>query len=331
MTNQRGTTSQLHSKTPSYLYRPNPSRRPHLDSNPSEIAAGRVETRSQRGRPGATPSHHRIKTVSRTAFEELLSSGTDAHVLPMGRGRPPQRIPAPARATTFDPSPYHPFPPGIRPRGTAPIYLPSPFPSHQLPPGFASSAPTAGSIFFSASHMMGHHSNVSLSTQEKNKLKEWIQTQARHFRSTYFSENSSTSNVALEIIRRLASAVDLLHVGKEPHENHQALHDIAQILAKGDVSPFEMVHSSLITKLYQYLTDDISIPNDRNQRLKLFLHVFTQLPNDSNDQNLKDFLFKLHQHRLNHEKSSATTILNHLINKLHGCINQLEQFPIRGQ
>ena len=24
-------------------------------------------------------------------------------------------------------------------------------------------------------------------------------------------------------------------------------------------------------------------------------------------------------------------ILSHLINKLHGCINQLEQFPIRGK
>ena len=51
-------------------------------------------------------------------------------------------------------------------------------------------------------------------------------------------------------------------------ENSKALRDIANIIAKGDVSPFEMVHSGLITKLFQYLTDDISIPNDRLERLK---------------------------------------------------------------
>jgi E3 ubiquitin-protein ligase TRIP12 len=171
-----------------------------------------------------------------------------------------------------------------------------------------------------------------LSSQEKAKLKEWIQTQAKTFRTNYFSNNSSTSNIALQIINRLASAVDSLHVGKDQIENGKSLLDIANIIAKGDVSPFEMVHSGLITKLFQYLTDDISIPNDRPARLKQFLNIFINLPLETeqdNEMNLKQYIIELHQSQLNQSKNIPHHVLNHLINKLHGCINQLEQFPIR--
>jgi hypothetical protein len=104
---------------------------------------------------------------------------------------------------------------------------------------------------------------------------------------------------------------------------------MANIIAKGDVTPFEMVHSGLITKLFQYLTDDISIPNDRLERLKLFLNVFINLPYDD-EKDLKQFIIELHQLQMNNGKSNQN-ILTHLINKLHGCINQFEQFPIRGK
>jgi E3 ubiquitin-protein ligase TRIP12 len=172
------------------------------------------------------------------------------------------------------------------PRAT-PIYVPSPF--------------TSGS-------------------QERNKLKEWIQHQAGLFRQTYFVHQS---NNALEIIHRLASAVELLHVTKTSAENAQALRDIAHIIANGDVSPFEMVHSGLISKLYQYLTDDLSTPHDRPQRLKQFLTIFSQLPiNEDEPEAWKHFIVELHQSRCD--------IFGHLVSKLHGCINQLEQFPIRG-
>ena len=162
-------------------------------------------------------------------------------------------------------------------------------------------------------------SQMILSSQDKVKLKEWIQTQAKTFHQTYFSNNS---NLALEIIHRLAQAVEHLHVGNDANENSQALRDIGNIIAHGDVSPFEMVHSGLITKLYQYLTDDISTPHDRSQRLKQFLNIFLPMPVD-NSRQFHEFIFELQQTK------STPTIFTHLVNKLHGCINQLEQFPIR--
>lgn len=173
-----------------------------------------------------------------------------------------------------------------------------------------------------------------LSSHEKAKLKEWIQTQAKTFRTTYFSQNSSNSNIALQIISRLASAVDSLHVGKDQLENGKALRDIATIIAKGDVSPFEMVHSGLITKLFQYLTDDISIPNDRPERLKQFLNIFINIPlemEQGSEGNLKQYIIELYQSQFNQSKNTTHNVFSHLINKLHGCINQLEQFPIRGK
>ena len=188
-----------------------------------------------------------------------------------------------------------------------------------VPMGFASSAPTASSLFVSNA--------FASANDEKNHLKDWIENQARHFRSTYFAENSSQSNIALEIIHRLASAVDRLHVGKEQQENQRALKDIAQILSKGDVSPFEIVHSGLISKLFQYLTDDLTVPNERVQRLKGFLQIFASVPEEKE---LKQFIVDLHHHQIQQEKSSGN-VLHHLISKLHGCVNQLEQFPIRGE
>lgn len=182
-------------------------------------------------------------------------------------------------------------------------------------------------------HVIHNPTQLTLSSQEKSRLKEWIQNQARHFRATYFTENSSTSNIALEIIRRLASAVDLLQVGKDHKDNTKALSDIANILAKGDVSPFEMVHSGLITKLFQYLTDDISIPNNRLERLKLFLHIFTSVPYENqsdHEKDLKEYIIELRQTHMHQEKPTQN-VLSHLTSKLHGCINQLEQFPIRGK
>ena len=38
------------------------------------------------------------------------------------------------------------------------------------------------------------------------------------------------------------------------------------------------LHSGLITKLLQYLTDDISIPHDRPERLQQFLNIFINIP-----------------------------------------------------
>jgi E3 ubiquitin-protein ligase TRIP12 len=325
----RGAATQLHPKTQSNPYRGTASsRRYQTEPNPAK-----VETRSQRGRIPPPSSSSRIKASTRSMFEEMTSSTPpETSSIPATRPRSTRGGAAAGffRPPTFDSSPYYPLPTGSRPRPSTPIYVPSPF-SQQAP--YASSAPAAASLMMSTSMptsvLHQHQPQGTLSSQEKSKLKEWIQTQAENFRATYFSINSSTSNSALQIINRLAAAIDILHVGKDTAENTKALRDIANIIAKGDVTPFEMVHSGLITKLFQYLTDDISIPNDRLERLKLFLNVFINLPYED-EKDLKNFIIELYQLQLNNGKSNQN-ILTHLISKLHGCINQLEQFPIRGK
>jgi len=326
----RGAATQLHPKTQSFPYRGTASsRRYHTESNPTKI-----ETRSQRGRIPPTSSNSRIKTSARSMFEEMTSSTPpDPSSI---RARPTRGATSSGffRPTTADPSPYYVLPTGSRPRPSTPIYVPSTY-LQQPSYSYASSAPAAASLMVSSSMPRStihqQRSQVTLSSQEKSKLKDWIQTHAQNFRATYFSHNSSTSNIALQIINRLASAVDILHVGKDNLENSKALRDIANIIAKGDVTAFEMVHTGLITKLFQYLTDDISVPDERLERLKLFLNIFMNIPLDNEDEkDLKQFIIELHHTQLSNGKTNMN-ILSSLISKLHGCINQLEQFPIRGK
>jgi hypothetical protein len=296
--------------------------RRYYTTSESHPATTRIETRSQRAR---LP-----KTSTRSMFEEFSSRSiagrstgasfsTGTLDIGLGRGRPTRGHVAPPvlfrPTSTFDPSTYYPRPP---------IYVPSPY-------AYATGAPAAASLISQVTPQQ--QSQIILSSQEKAKLKEWIQNQAKNFRTNYFSNNSSTSNIALQIINRLASAVDSLHVSKDHIENGKALRDIANIIAKGDVSPFEMVHSGLITKLFQYLTDDISMPNDRPERLKQFLNIFINIPlENEQDQetNLRQFILELSHSQL-HQGKIQHHVLSHLINKLQGCINQLEQFPIRGE
>lgn len=283
-----------------------------------------------------------MKSSARSMFEEMIAS------------TPPDSSsmrPRPARGggggsatgsgffrptTTVDPSSFFTLQVGGRPRPSTPIYVPSTY-LQQSPFGYAASAPAAASLMMSSTMprptLHQQHSHAALTSHEKSKLKEWIQTQAKNFRATFFSNTASTSNIALQIINRLASAVDILHVGKDQAENTKALRDIANIIAKGDVTPFEMVHSGLITKLFQYLTDDISVPNDRLERLKLFLYVFIAIPQGNEDEkDLKHFIVELHRLQLNNNNGKQNqNVLSSLITKLHGCINQLEQFPIRGK
>jgi E3 ubiquitin-protein ligase TRIP12 len=304
------------------LPKPTTTRRYYTTSESHPVTT-RIETRSQRAR---LP-----KTSTRSMFEEFSSRSiagrgttgasfsTGTLDINLGRSRPTRGNITPSvlfrPTSSFDPSTYYPRPP---------IYVPSPY-------AYTSSAPAAASLISQVTPQQ--QSQIILSSQEKAKLKEWIQNQAKTFRTNYFSNNSSTSNIALQIMNRLASAVDILHVGKDQIENGKALRDIANIIAKGDVSPFEMVHSGLITKLFQYLTDDISIPNDRPERLKQFLNIFINIPLENeqdNEINLRQYIIELYHSQLNQGKIQHH-ILSHLINKLHGCINQLEQFPIRGK
>jgi len=347
-THRSTTTTQLHPKNQSNPYRStmtttsSSSRRSQTDSNQTKI-----ETRSQRARVPPPSSTARIKLSTRSIFDEMSSTTTtptETPAMPINRPRPVRAGTNSDffRPTIFDQASYYHPSTGSRPRPTTPIYVPSSYLQQQSPFAYASSAPPAASLLLStsmpvttttaAATALRQRSNEEpFSTQDKSKLKEWIKIQAKNFRSTYFPNNSSTSNIALQIIHRLASAVDSLQVGKDQTENLKALRDIANIIAKGDVTPFEMVHSSLITKLFQFLTDDITIPKDRPERLKLFLHIFVNLPlensKDDDEKEFKHFMLELHHSQQTNKTNSS--ILSHLISKLHGCINQLEQFPIR--
>jgi len=55
------------------------------------------------------------------------------------------------------------------------------------------------------------------------------------------------------------------------------LREIASVISDSDVSSFEIIHSGLISKLVSYLTvhDQSSC---RNDRLRVFLHVFASCP-----------------------------------------------------
>ncbi|CAF0758204.1 unnamed protein product [Rotaria sordida] len=337
------------SKTPSLPYRTTAATTTTTTTTTSSSSSRRytesnvpkIETRSQRSRIPPTSSNSRIKPSLHSMFDEMTSSSTPSDTsssIPIGRGRSTRGGSGGGatnsgffRPTSFDTSSHYGSTINNRLHPTTPIYVPSPYLQQQAYT-YATSAPAAASLIMSTSlSSRQQQSQITLTTQEKAKLKEWIHNQAQNFRINYFSNNSSTSNIALQIINRLAAAVDTLHVGKDHLENTKALRDIANIIAKGDVTPFEMVHSGLITKLFQYLTDHISLPNDRLDRLKLFLHTFMNIPHentDDNEKDLKQFIIDLYHTQLNNGKSNQN-ILSHLICKLQGCINQLEQFPIR--
>ena len=59
------------------------------------------------------------------------------------------------------------------------------------------------------------------------------------------------------------------------------LREISAIVSDSDVSSFEIIHSGLISKLITYLTEPTLTHNQRscrNDRLRIFLHVFAGCP-----------------------------------------------------
>ncbi|CAE1139214.1 unnamed protein product [Acanthosepion pharaonis] len=77
------------------------------------------------------------------------------------------------------------------------------------------------------------------------------------------------------MLNRLCSATDNLTI--EEDNGIQALQEICDIMRSSDVSPFEVIHSGLVTKLLQYLTANSGIVI-RDERIRRFLHVFLNCP-----------------------------------------------------
>ena len=65
----------------------------------------------------------------------------------------------------------------------------------------------------------------------------------------------------------------------QKEQSVECLQDIANILTNSDVSPFEILHSGLVSRLLNFLTSNSGREAlNRNTRLKRFLHVFLHCP-----------------------------------------------------
>ena len=175
----------------------------------------------------------------------------------------------------------------------------------------------------------------------REKVKTWIREQANLFLSTYFSSplestpggaggvpgaagEVSSSFSALSILGELTSLVQRLDeqlsatpasTTLSPGQTKEILEQIRAIVADSDVSSFEILHSGLVRALLKYLT--LEAP-DRDERLRVFLREFLHCsPTSTDDVNASTAAM------------SAAPHLTALINKLSGCVNQLEQFPVR--
>lgn len=146
----------------------------------------------------------------------------------------------------------------------------------------------------------------------KEKVKSWIKEQAVRFLDQYFNSDTH-SHPALNMLNRLCSATDNLTI--EEDNGIQALQEICDIMRSSDVSPFEVIHSGLVTKLLQYLTANSGIVI-RDERIRRFLHVFLNCPAPDS----------LYVHEIDVSNPPA---LAPLVSKLIGCLHHLEQFQVK--
>lgn len=148
----------------------------------------------------------------------------------------------------------------------------------------------------------------------REKIKTWIKDQAERFLQQYFGPDfEGTSHPALTVLNQLCSAAEQIQT--ECDSGIEGLKSIAVIMRDSDVSPFEIIHSGLIQKLLQYLTSS-SCAVPRDVRIRRFLHIFLNCPAPD----------VLHVKRLEMEGNPA---MSYLVNKLIGCLHQLEQFQVK--
>lgn len=151
----------------------------------------------------------------------------------------------------------------------------------------------------------------------REKARQWIRDQSINFVNHYSSEGVGTSGAqhpACSILSRLTGAIQKLEGNLE--DCLAALKELRNILIESDISPFEVNHSGLIRAMLTYMANDANQLVERADRLRMFLHVFANLPLDGNF------------------SSSLTPAINSapfsaFVAKLNGCVTQLEQFPVK--
>ncbi|KAL1512943.1 hypothetical protein ABEB36_002442 [Hypothenemus hampei] len=151
-------------------------------------------------------------------------------------------------------------------------------------------------------------SNSHITAGNREKTRAWIREQANKFLETY-SNREDDQHPATTVLSRLKLAIEKLPTGKCA----EALLELREILIESDISPFEVNYSGLIKALLAYLADPHG-PFDRDQRLRIILNVFADLPLESN---------------ITHISQINSTWMSALVSKLNGCVSQLEQFPVK--
>nr|XP_022913625.1 E3 ubiquitin-protein ligase TRIP12 isoform X2 [Onthophagus taurus] len=153
-------------------------------------------------------------------------------------------------------------------------------------------------------------SNSNLTAGNREKTRTWVREQAVKFLETYSgNEVSGTQHPALNVLSRLTSSIQKL----SREDCGIALNELKEILIDSDISPFEVNHSGLIKALLNYLAATEGCV-DRDQRLRIFMHVFAGCPTESNSTELTEI---------------KSEWMGALVIKLNGCISQLEQFPVK--
>ncbi|XP_062699654.1 E3 ubiquitin-protein ligase TRIP12 [Aedes albopictus] len=153
----------------------------------------------------------------------------------------------------------------------------------------------------------------------REKARQWIREQAITFVNRYSTDGtggvtSGAQHPACSILSRLTAAIQKL-------EGNQidcltALKELRDILIESDISPFEVNHSGLIRAMLNYMANDSNHLVDRAERLRMFLHVFANLPLDANFSS-------------NGALAINSAPFSAFVAKLNGCVTQLEQFPVK--
>ncbi|XP_076254826.1 E3 ubiquitin-protein ligase ctrip isoform X2 [Rhynchophorus ferrugineus] len=151
-------------------------------------------------------------------------------------------------------------------------------------------------------------SNSHITAGNREKTRSWIREQANKFIEAY-SSHEDEQHPATTVLTRLKFAIDKLPTGKCA----EALLELREILIESDISPFEVNYSGLIKALLAYLAD-VNGPFDREQRLRILLNVFADFPLEYNVKEIN---------------SINSTWMGALVQKLNGCVSQLEQFPVK--
>ncbi|XP_055903063.1 E3 ubiquitin-protein ligase TRIP12 isoform X3 [Eupeodes corollae] len=148
----------------------------------------------------------------------------------------------------------------------------------------------------------------------REKTRKWIWEQAISFVKRYTEQEISKSIISGSIILCRLSGV-ITNLEGSYSQCLEALRELKTILMENDISPFEVNHSGLIKSMLRFMASENGLVS-RNKRLRAFLHEFTGLPLDSSISS-------------NVVANLDPSAFSAFVAKLHGCVTQLEQFPVK--